>query len=166
MKSLHVAVGPRVRASRARPAVRVCVAERALQRTLVQGISTALDAAIDAAAATTIPPMTTIGSVAEATRVRARLQGNLAGIDLARTGAGRLRRVLAAVDVACPAGVQLVWASRSPLDGATEAAVFAILEERRGDSDRPPVILARAARPASVWRQVLTARLAAQETIR
>jgi hypothetical protein len=166
MKGLRVEVGDRVRASRTRPCVRVCVADRALRRRLVEGISRELGAAVDAASGTTLPRMVAVGSAADARKLRVRLCGDLAVIDLARIGAGRLRGLLAAVEQACPAGIQLVWTSKAPLAGPAEAAVFAILEERRVDRDKAPVILARTARPARVWRQVLAARLAAQEAIR
>lgn len=154
---LRVDVGSRIRTDNRRPAVRVHVAEPSLRRRLVTGISKALASALQDAASTPVPPMVVVGSLGVARRLRDQLPGNLVALDVTRLSPARLRALLVAVEATGPAGIQLVWQSTAPLSGPLEAAVFEILEQRRGQPGKVPVLLARTARPLEAWCHVLAA---------
>jgi len=103
------------------------------------------------AAASREPPRLVVWKMSTLRRARAlgvELAGALAVIRAREGNAGRLRRLVALVEGYGAAGLQIVC--RGEVSARLEQVIFRILEERRGQPGRPPLVLASTEEPVEV----------------
>lgn len=125
--------------------LRIDVADPALRARIEAKLRAAL---APAEARPACPPLWKLSTAGRARKLGARLQGALVVVRGAEARPGRLRRLVALVEALGAAGIQVVCpaAMREPL----ERAVFRLLEERRGQAGRPPLVLATTEHPVEV----------------
>jgi hypothetical protein len=128
-------------------------------------IKAALGQACDDKASVDLPEAITIHTNRSVSQHAASLRDAVALVDITHQHPRTIRRRVRALEAAGCAGIQLVYTFTGPMPEPSEAVVFGILEERRGNKDRVPVILTRTSALAPVWRYVLATRSsAARET--
>jgi hypothetical protein len=137
--------------------VRIRIADASLRSKVSAQIQASISRAVDEKAGVALPAAFAIDALRAVSRHGETLRGALALVDITDRSARSIRSLVAALESAGCAGVQLVYRKAGAMPAPTEAVVFGILEERRGQSDRTPVILTRRASPVEVWRHVLVA---------
>lgn len=137
--------------------VRIRIADASLRRKMSAQIRASVARAIEQKAEVAVPAVFAIDAPRTVSDHGEKLRGALALVDITDRPARSIRSLVAALESAGCAGIQLVYRKAGAMPGLTEAVVFAILEERRGRSDRTAVILTRRASPVEVWRHVLAA---------
>lgn len=138
---ITLGTGPAVPAAE----LRIDVADPALRARIEAKLRAAL---APAEARPACPIVWKLSTILRARRLGARLQGALVVLRGVAGRAGRLRRLVALAEAQGVAGIQVVCPATMP--EALERVVFRLLEERRGQAGRPPLVLATTEHPVEV----------------